>query len=127
MIDASTDEQITGLGIAIHHGHAMGDYSVPLEMPAELAAVRSSNRATEAMKVYISILPKGFSHVEGIYLAYSLVDTIDGHVPYDTVKGDFSALCYALAVIRRRNAEWIAAYKLPTREDWLARESKIIA
>lgn len=119
-------DKIADLGIASHSGHAMGDYSFPLDMSAALVAARAANGVTEPIRVYISIVGKGFGQPEGVYLAYA-TDEIDGYIRYDTSKGEYAALSYALAVIRKRNAAWVAGYKPYTKADWDASESKVLS
>ena len=118
-------DAIAALGIDTHIGHAMGDYSMALDMPAALVAARAANGVADPLRVYISIAGKGFGQPEGIYLDYA-ADQINGHIPYDTSKGDYAALRYAADVVRTRNAAWVADYKPYTKADWDASESRVI-
>ena len=120
------DARISQLGITEHAEHAMGDYSVALDMPSALTAIRASNGVADPMRAYISIVPKGFGQPEGVYIDYA-TDEINGYVQYDTSKGEYAALCYALAVIRKRNAVWVDGYKPYTKADWDRSESKVIS
>ena len=104
------DARLTERGVACHHGHAMGDYSVALNMSPRLTAIRAANGATDPIRAYITIVGPKSPAPEGIYItATGMIDSEHGHYcRYDTSKGDYAAVTYAIAVIRKLNAEWLA-------------------